>query len=72
MEKLFVTLLVWQVTAVDRLKARREAGQGALEYVGMVAVAAIVAIALIVAAKNWELASLVDSAISKVKSEAGF
>ena len=30
MQKLLLTLFVWQLTAVDKLKARREAGQGTL------------------------------------------
>ncbi|MFC7624055.1 hypothetical protein [Microlunatus sp. GCM10028923] len=49
MEKLFFNLYAWQLTVADKLRSRRESGQGALEYVGMIAVAALI-IALVVAA----------------------
>ena len=55
MDKLFITLYVLQLTAADKLAAKvakvrnRESGQGALEYVGMIAVAAVIVGVLIVA-----------------------
>jgi len=62
MEKLMLSLYMVQLTVADKLQsrrvARRESGQGALEYVGMIAVAALI-IALVVAAvsgptlKTW-------------------
>ena len=42
MSKIALTLYFWQLTALDKVAARREAGQGTLEYVGMIAVAAII------------------------------
>ena len=46
MNQLLVTLYVWQLTASDKLKARREAGQGSLEYIAAIAVAAIIIVAV--------------------------
>ncbi|WP_161606057.1 hypothetical protein [Microlunatus speluncae] len=59
MEKLMLSLYMVQLTVADKLRnRRRESGQGSLEYVGMIAVAALI-IALVVAAvsgptlKTW-------------------
>jgi hypothetical protein len=71
MHKLVLTLLVWQVAAAEKLKARRDAGQGTLEYVGMIAVAAIIVVALITAASGFDFAGIVTKAIQKVKDATG-
>jgi hypothetical protein len=71
MHKLVLTLLVWQVATADKLKARREAGQGTLEYVGMIAVAAIIVVTLIAAASGFDFAGIITKAIDKVKAAAG-
>jgi len=65
MQKLLLTLFVWQLTAVDKLKARREAGQGTLEYVGMIAVAAIIIVAVVAVAKSADIGSMLTAAINK-------
>jgi hypothetical protein len=71
MHKLVLTLLVWQVAAAEKLKARRDSGQGTLEYVGMIAVAAIIVVALITAASGFDFAGIVTKAIQKVKDATG-
>ena len=76
MNKLLFTAFVWQLTVADRvadkIKTRREAGQGTLEYVGVIAVAAIIVIALITAASNFKMDKLVTDAIKAVTTAAGF
>ena len=71
MQKLLLTLFVWQLTAVDKLKTRREAGQGTLEYVGMIAVAAIIIVAVVAVAKSADIGSMLTAAINKVKAAVG-
>ncbi|MDF2748523.1 MAG: hypothetical protein K0S98_2810, partial [Propionibacteriaceae bacterium] len=61
MQKLLLTLFVWQLTAVDKLKTRREAGQGTLEYVGMIAVAAIIIVAVVAVAKSADIGSMLTA-----------
>ncbi len=50
----------------------RESGQGSLEYVGVVVVAAIIVIALIGFAQGWDFTSLMDTAVTKVTESAGW
>jgi hypothetical protein len=71
MNNLLLTFYVWHLTAVDKLKARREAGQGTLEYVGMIAVAAIIIVAVVAVAKSADLGSIFTAAVDKVKSAVG-
>lgn len=71
MNQLIVTILAWHLTTADKLKARRDAGQGTLEYVGMFAVAAIIVVALIGVASGFDFGSIVTAAITKVKTAAG-
>lgn len=71
MNKIALTLLVWQLTAVDKIKARREAGQGTLEYVGMIAVAAVIIVAVVGILKGADLGTWVGGFIDKVKSSVG-
>lgn len=71
MDKIALTFIIWQLTAVDKIKARREAGQGTLEYVGMIAVAAIIIVAVIGVLKGAELGTWVGTFIDKVKSSVG-
>lgn len=67
MDKLFVTLYVWQLTVADKLRARREAGQGTLEYVGMIAVAAVIIFAVIGVLQNAALGEWVKGFVDAVK-----
>ena len=55
MNQLLVTLYVWQLTATDKLKQRREAGQGSLEYIAAIAVAAIIILAVVTAVNDADL-----------------
>ena len=71
MDKLFVTLLIWQVTAVDKIKARREAGQGTLEYVGMIAVAAVIIALVVGVLKGAHLDTWVKGFIDKALASVG-
>lgn len=50
-----------------RLRAARDAGQGTLEYVGMIAVAAILVIAILQATQSVDLAGFFTDQINKVK-----
>lgn len=50
----------------------RESGQGSLEYVGVVAVAAVIVIALIGFAKDWDITTLMTQAVTKVTEAAGW
>ncbi len=50
----------------------RESGQGSLEYVGVVAVAAIIVIALITFAQGFDIGSLMDTAKSKIVETTGW
>jgi hypothetical protein len=67
MNQLLVTLYAWHLTAVDTLRARRESGQGSLEYVAAIAVAAIIILAVVTAAKGADIGSFVNDMIQKVK-----
>lgn len=54
-------------TVIARLDALdNERGQGTLEYVGMIIVAAILAVAVLTAVGSIDLGSVFSSAISKV------
>jgi len=66
MNKLILTALVLQMTLTDKLKARRESGQGTLEYVGMFAVAAIIVVTIIGLAKGFDFGGIVTAAIAYV------
>jgi hypothetical protein len=65
-----VALQVRTMTTLDRMRERREAGQGALEYVGMVAVAALVVVAILGLVSSWDIGGLVGKAVEKVKTTA--
>jgi hypothetical protein len=71
MNKLFITLYLLQFTLADKVKARREAGQGTLEYVGMIAVAAVIIVAVIGVLKGADLGTWVGGFITKVKGSVG-
>ena len=49
MDKLMISFFLLQATATDKLRTRREAGQGTLEYVAALALALIVILALVTA-----------------------
>lgn len=67
MNKIAFTLYFWQLTAIDKIKTRREQGQGTLEYVGMIAVAALVIVLVVGALKDADLKSMVTTAIKSVQ-----
>ena len=69
MDKLFITLFVLQGAVADKVKSRREAGQGTLEYVAMVAVACIIIAAVIAVLKpaGATMGEMARAAIEKVK-----
>lgn len=64
MTKKLVALQVRLNTALEQ----REAGQGTLEYVGMVAVAAIVALAVLQATDSVDLGGFFTEQIDKIKN----
>jgi hypothetical protein len=49
MDKLMISLFLLQSTVTDKVRTRREAGQGTLEYVAALALALIVILALVTA-----------------------
>ena len=71
MNNIALTLIMWQLTAIDKLKARREAGQGTLEYVGMVAVACIIIAAVIGVLRGVNLDTLLEGFITRVTDALG-
>jgi len=68
MNQLLVTLYVWQLTAGDKLKQRREAGQGSLEYIAAIAVAAIIIVAVVGAVNSANLGTWATGLIDKIKN----
>jgi heme A synthase len=67
MNQLLVTLYAWHLTAADKLRQRREAGQGSLEYVAAIAVAAIIIVAVVGAVNAADLRGWADGLIQKIK-----
>ena len=51
---------------LHQLAANREAGQGTLEYVGMIIVAAIIVVVVIGAAKGIDFGGVFSKAVHKV------
>jgi heme A synthase len=68
MNQLLVTLYVWHLTAADKLKQRRDAGQGSLEYVAAIAVAAVIVTLIIGAVRGADVAGFVTEMINKIKT----
>ncbi|QDP96622.1 hypothetical protein FOE78_12500 [Microlunatus elymi] len=68
MNKLIATLYAWTYVNTSKLRDRREAGQGTLEYVGMIAVAAVIVVAVIGVLKGAELGTWIQGFITNVKS----
>ena len=68
MNNLLLTFLV--LTGKMAPAKRREAGQGSLEYVGMIAVAALIiaAVAVIANAAGPQIGEMINAAIAKVKT----
>lgn len=71
MNQLLVTLYLWQLTAVDKLKQRRDAGQGSLEYVAAIAVAAIIIAAVVGAVSGADIKGWATGLIDRIKSSVG-
>jgi hypothetical protein len=73
MNNLLLSLMVLHSSIVDRVKGRRDAGQGSLEYVGMIAVAAIIiaAVAVVATAAGPQIGAFITAAIAKVQAAVG-
>jgi Ca2+/H+ antiporter len=73
MNNLLLSLMVLHASLVDRVKGRRDAGQGSLEYVGMIAVAAIIiaAVAVVATAAGPQIGAFINTAIAKVQAAVG-
>ena len=67
MNQLLVTLYVWQLTATDTLRQRRDAGQGSLEYVAAIAVAAIIIAAVVGAVSGADIKGWATGLIQGIK-----
>ncbi|MBO0812116.1 MAG: hypothetical protein J2P23_08725 [Microlunatus sp.] len=68
--KFFATLYVVSAAGAKKIK-NSERGQGTLEYVGMIAVAAVIVVAVIGALKGAQIGTWVTDAINSVKSALG-
>ena len=68
MDKLIVSLLMLQATVTDKLSARREAGQGTLEYIAMLLIAGVLIVALvgIFTGVGAQLSTKVKAVIDKI------
>lgn len=73
MDKLMITFFVLQATTTDKLRTRREAGQGTLEYVAALALALIVILALVAAftTAGTTLSEKVGKVVEKVSTIGG-
>ena len=73
MNNLLLSLMVLHSSIVDRVKGRRDSGQGSLEYVGMIAVAAIIiaAVAVVATAAGPQIGAFITAAIAKVQAAVG-
>ena len=63
MTEKFISL---RIRATQAIEGRRDAGQGTLEYVGMIIVAALVAVAVMTALKTVNLGTFVTNAVKSV------
>ncbi|WP_110240634.1 hypothetical protein [Nocardioides gilvus] len=63
MEKVFETLVAFQVRV---LAARNERGQGTLEYIGMIIVAALIVIAVLDVSETIDLGSIFQNNVDSV------
>lgn len=68
MVTLFLALYLRSSGALQDRLTDRERGQGTLEYVGMIAVVAIVVVAVATIIKGADLGGVVSTAINNVKS----
>lgn len=73
MDKLMISFFLLQATAADKLRTRREAGQGTLEYVAALALALIVILALVTAfgTAGTTLANKVKAVTDKITTIGG-
>lgn len=73
MDKLIISLFMLQTTVTDKLKSRREAGQGTIEYIAMMALALVVIVALTAAftTAGTALQTKVNTIITKITSIGG-
>lgn len=71
MNQLLVTLYAWHLTAIDKLRERRDAGQGSLEYIAAIAVAAAIVVVVIAAANQAQVGDFVTAMIDKIRESAG-
>ena len=70
MDKLVISLIMLQATATDKLRTRREAGQGTLEYIAMLLIAGVLIVALvgIFTGVGSQLATKVQAIITQITS----
>lgn len=68
--KFFATLYVVSAAGAKKIK-NSERGQGTLEYVGMIAVAAVIIVAVIGVLNKADIGAWVQKAIDSVKTATG-
>jgi hypothetical protein len=65
MNQKYIALRTWLARTLD---GRRDAGQGTLEYVGAIVIAAVVVVAVMAAFKNLPIANAVTTAVNHILS----
>ncbi|TDT31283.1 hypothetical protein [Naumannella halotolerans] len=68
MNSFLITIFATLQATLDNRLGKRDSGQGTLEYVGMIAVAAVVIVAVITVLQGAELGTWVQGFIDNVKS----
>ena len=71
MTKALVATQVRMTKSLESLADRRDRGQGTLEYVGMIAVAAVIIVAVIGVLRGADLGTWVGTFITNVKNSVG-
>ena len=64
-------LIALRIRVAKSIEGRIEAGQGTLEYVGMILVVAVIVAAVMTALSGFDFAGKVKTAIQKVIDAAG-
>lgn len=70
MTRMFVATQVRLAKALEKA-GDREAGQGTIEYIGILVVAGLLLVAVIGTVNDWDPKGFVDSAITKIESVVG-
>lgn len=70
MSRIFVSTQVRIQKALERAGAR-DAGQGTIEYIGILVVAGLLLVAVIGTVQGWDPTGFVESALTEIESVVG-